>query len=60
LLETDFDKLMKKKGGLMSFNSFLCTSTKQEASLGFAKNALTKTNLVGLLFKMTIEKVLKE
>jgi tetratricopeptide (TPR) repeat protein len=55
LLKTDFEKLMKTKGGLMSFNNFLSTSKKQEVSLGFAKDALTKTNMVGILFKMTID-----
>jgi tetratricopeptide (TPR) repeat protein len=55
LLKTDFDKLMKTKNGLMSFNNFLSTSTKQEVSLGFAKNASKKTDMVGVLFKMTID-----
>jgi tetratricopeptide (TPR) repeat protein len=55
LLKTDFEKLMKTKGGLMSFNNFLSTSTKREVSLVFAKDALTKTNMVGVLFKMAID-----
>jgi len=55
LLKTDFEKLMKTKGGLMSFNNFLSTSTKREVSLVFAESALTKTNMVGILFKMTID-----
>jgi tetratricopeptide (TPR) repeat protein len=46
---------MKTKGGLMSFNNFLSTSKEREVSLGFAKVALTKTNMVGILFKMTID-----
>ena len=36
-------KLRKTKGGLMSFNNFLSTSTTREVSLGFAKGALGKT-----------------
>jgi tetratricopeptide (TPR) repeat protein len=55
LLKTAFEKLMKTKGGLMSFNNFLSTSKEREVSLGFAKDALTKTNMVGILFKMTID-----
>ncbi len=55
LLKTDFEKLVKSKGGLMSFNNFLSTSTQQEVSLGFAKTALTNTNMVGILFRMTID-----
>jgi len=55
LLTVDFEKFVKSKGGLMSFNNFLSTSTQQEVSLGFAKIALTKTDMVGILFKMTID-----
>jgi tetratricopeptide (TPR) repeat protein len=55
LLKADFEKLLKTKGGLMSFNNFLSTSTEREVSLGFTKDALTKTNMVGILFKMTID-----
>ena len=42
LLKTDFEKLVKTKGGLMSFNNFLSTSTKREVSLVFAKGASGK------------------
>jgi tetratricopeptide (TPR) repeat protein len=55
LLKTDFEKLMKSKNGLMSFNNFLSASTEREVSLGFAQGALTKTNMIGILFKMTID-----
>jgi tetratricopeptide (TPR) repeat protein len=55
LLEADFEKLVKSQGGLISFNNFLSTSTQEEVSLGFAKSALAKTNMVGILFKMTID-----
>ena len=55
LAVTDFEKLRKTKGGLMSFNSFLSTSKNREVSRRFAKNALRKTNMVGVLFQMTID-----
>jgi hypothetical protein len=55
LLKTDFEKLVKSKGGLMSFNNFLSTSTKREVSFGFAQGALTETNMIGILFTMTID-----
>jgi tetratricopeptide (TPR) repeat protein len=54
LSTTDFDKLQKTKGGLMSFNNFLSTSKVREVSLGFARGALGKNDTVGILFKMTI------
>jgi hypothetical protein len=55
LSTTDFDKLQKTKGGLMSFNNFLSTSKVRKVSLGFAKGASRKTDMVGILFKMTID-----
>jgi tetratricopeptide (TPR) repeat protein len=55
LLKTDFEKLVKTRGGLMSFNNFLSTSTKREVSLVFAEDALTKTNMIGILFQMIID-----
>jgi tetratricopeptide (TPR) repeat protein len=55
LSTTDFDKLQKTKGGLMSFNNFLSTSKVREVSLGFAEGALGKKDMVGILFQMTID-----
>jgi tetratricopeptide (TPR) repeat protein len=55
LLKVDFEKLMKTKGALISFNNFLSTSTKRKMSLGFAMGALGKPDSVGILFKMTID-----
>ena len=42
LSTTDFEKLRKTKGGLMSFNNFLSTSTEQEVSLRFCHKCLNK------------------
>ncbi|CAF1266407.1 unnamed protein product [Adineta steineri] len=55
LLKTDFDKLKKAEGGLMSFNNFLSTSTKRDVSYQFAKGALGNHDMVGILFIMTID-----
>ncbi|CAF1156869.1 unnamed protein product [Adineta steineri] len=55
LFKTDFEKLKKTKGGLMSFNNFLSTSTKKDVSLRFAKGALGNPDMVGILFIMTID-----
>jgi tetratricopeptide (TPR) repeat protein len=54
LLIQDFEKLERTKGGLISFNNFLSTSKKEDISLAFANYALTKTEFVGILFKMII------
>jgi tetratricopeptide (TPR) repeat protein len=55
LSTTDFEKLRKTKGGLMSFNNFLSTSKSQNVSLGFAASALSKADTVGILFQMSID-----
>jgi tetratricopeptide (TPR) repeat protein len=55
MVKTDFDQLMKTKGGLLAFNNFLSTSKNQEISLHFAKQAQNATDLVGVLFVMKID-----
>jgi tetratricopeptide (TPR) repeat protein len=55
LSTTDFEKLRKTKGGLMSFNNFLSTSTTREVSLGFVECALGETDKVGIIFQMFID-----
>jgi tetratricopeptide (TPR) repeat protein len=55
LLKTDFEKLVESKGGLICFNNFLSTNEDPYVSLPFAKGALENLNMVGILFKMTID-----
>ncbi|CAF0741720.1 unnamed protein product [Adineta steineri] len=55
LLKADFDKLKNTKGGLMSFNNFLSTSTKRDVSHQFAKGASGNRDMMGILFIMTID-----
>ncbi|CAF1456877.1 unnamed protein product [Rotaria sp. Silwood1] len=55
LLTADFEKIAKNKGGLISFNNFLSTSKNRKISLEFAKDALETTDMVGVLFQMTID-----
>ncbi|CAF0903085.1 unnamed protein product [Adineta steineri] len=55
LMKSDFEKLQKTKGGLLSFNNFLSTSTNKEVSLGFAQCASTKLDTTGILFIMSID-----
>ncbi|CAF1549960.1 unnamed protein product [Adineta steineri] len=59
LIKSDFKKLQKAKGGLMSFNNFLSTSTDKEVSFRFAQDASTELNKVGILFIMFIDPCLK-
>ena len=51
----DFEKLKHSQGGLMSFNSFLSTSTDRVMSQSFAKKSALKMDTVGILFVMTID-----
>ncbi|CAF1457188.1 unnamed protein product [Adineta steineri] len=55
LSKTDFDKLIKTKGGLMSFDSFLSTTNDRNVSFMFADSALGDSNMMGILFIMTID-----
>ena len=55
LPQTNFNKLLKSKGGLMSFNNFLSTSRDRAVSLFYAESSAQKTNTVGILFTMSID-----
>lgn len=55
LSEADSEKLEQTKGGLMSFDNFLCTSRNRKVSKDSARSALTDPNSVGILFVMTID-----
>ncbi|CAF0872618.1 unnamed protein product [Adineta steineri] len=59
LMRSDFEKLQRAKGGLMSFNNFLSTSKDKEVSLSFAQRASSKPDMVGILFIMSIDPCLK-
>ncbi|CAF4119451.1 unnamed protein product [Adineta steineri] len=59
LMKSEFEKLEKTKGGLMSFNNFLSTSTDKEVSLDYAECASTKPDTVGILFIMSIDPCIK-
>ncbi|CAF0957099.1 unnamed protein product [Adineta steineri] len=54
LPKEDFTEMTKTKGGLLSFNNFLSTSKNRSVSLGFAQQAATNADLVGILFVMSI------
>ncbi|CAF3059577.1 unnamed protein product [Rotaria sp. Silwood2] len=58
LTKTDFNQLMKTQGGLLSFNTFLSTSKNQNVSLTFARQSLLNSDLIGVLFVMTINPTL--
>ncbi|CAF0827533.1 unnamed protein product [Adineta steineri] len=55
----NFEKLQKTRGGLMSFNNFLSTSSARQISLEYAYTASTTTDMVGILFIMSIDPNIK-
>ena len=48
------EKMMKSKGGLLSFNCFLSTSKNHDISFNFAEGALTNPQMMGVVFVMTV------
>ncbi|CAF0760856.1 unnamed protein product [Adineta steineri] len=54
LSNEDFDEMINNKGGLLSFNNFLSTSTKRDVSLFFAPQDATNSELTGILFVISI------
>ncbi|CAF1199171.1 unnamed protein product [Adineta steineri] len=56
---SDFEKLQKTKGGLISFNNFLSTSKDKYVSMRFAQRASTEPNKMGILFIMSIDPCVK-
>ena len=52
---SDFQKLQRIQGGLMSFNGFLSTSHDREVSTMFAQSASMDVSQVGILFVMNID-----
>ncbi|CAF1250794.1 unnamed protein product [Adineta steineri] len=55
LSRTNFEKLIKSKGGLLSFNNFLSTSKERNVTLDFALTAATESGSVGILFAISID-----
>jgi tetratricopeptide (TPR) repeat protein len=55
LSQTDFDELLKMKGGLVSFNNFLFASKNRNVSFEFARRTTERSDLVGILFAMQVD-----
>ena len=55
LSQASFQKLLRSKGGLLSFNNFLSTSKNRKVSLNFTHIAGKGVDTVGVLFAMTID-----
>ena len=55
LSTSDFEKMRKTQGGLLSFNNFLSTTKQKETSLLFVSGASLDVDLVGILYVLKID-----
>ena len=55
MFNDDFEKLRKSQGGLLSFNSFLSTSTDREVSMMFCSIPPQDPNMTAVLFKIDLD-----
>ncbi|CAF1010498.1 unnamed protein product [Rotaria magnacalcarata] len=55
LLHSEFEKMKKNKHGLVSFNSFLSTSTDRKVAYLYADSAAQNPNMMGILFRVEID-----
>ncbi|CAF0879698.1 unnamed protein product [Adineta steineri] len=53
--QKNFDQLKKTQDGLLSFHNFLFTSKNRESPLNFARQTIINSDLIGILFVMTID-----
>ncbi|CAF4347102.1 unnamed protein product, partial [Adineta steineri] len=58
ILQKDFDQLKKMQDGLLSFHNFLFTSKNRDSPLNFARQTIINSDLIGILFVMTIDRSL--
>ncbi|CAF4625973.1 unnamed protein product [Rotaria sp. Silwood1] len=55
MYNTEFEKLQKRIGGILSFNNFLSTSTDREVSLVYAQSSSENSTMIGILFEIDID-----
>jgi tetratricopeptide (TPR) repeat protein len=55
ITHSEFDKIKRSKGSLLSFNNFLSTSMDRQVSFLYADSARQNRNLVGILFQIEID-----
>jgi tetratricopeptide (TPR) repeat protein len=55
MLNHEFEKMKQSKGCLLSFNTFLSTSTEKIVSMNFAHRARNNPDLTAILFRMEID-----
>ena len=53
--KNNFEKMLRTKGGLISFNNFLSTSKTDMVAMDFVKRALSKPDNTGVLLVITVD-----
>ncbi len=51
----DFDNIHTKQGGLLSFQTFLSTSTDREFAVLYADSSRQDASLIGIVFEINID-----
>lgn len=59
VLENELESLQANKNGFIVFNNFLCVNTNREKSMKVAYLAKNNPKLIGILFRMNINRSLK-
>jgi tetratricopeptide (TPR) repeat protein len=59
MLNEEFEKLKSSESGLLAFNNFLSTTKDRTLAYGFAFGTIGSTDMVGILFQMTIDPEIK-
>jgi tetratricopeptide (TPR) repeat protein len=55
LTQIELNQLMKSKGGLTSFNSFLSTTSDRDVAFSFAEDNVENPDLFGVLFQINLD-----
>ena len=55
LSNANFQQLCQMKGGLLSFNNFLSTSSNRDIAMRFAPDTVNDQQMVGVLFEITVD-----
>ena len=55
MIKEQFEEMTANTGGLLSFNCFLSTSRDRNVSLDYAQRSMINSDMVGVLFVMTID-----
>ena len=55
-IKKNFDKVIRSKGGFLSFNNLLLTSKSRKVFLNFARCALRRANSLGILLVISIDR----